>query len=108
MTSVKSLFGVLALVAFGAAAEAADVTTMTCSDFMGMNTAGKTGAAMGMLSWINDTGNATAAGADLIAKYSITSNLGDWTPLNFIITIEGHCSDADPAMTVVERLRTHS
>jgi len=110
MNKFKVLVGAAALVAasaYGAAAKI-DVTKMTCADYSGFSEKEEMTAAADLLAWIQDAKNQTAAG-ELVAKYGTNETNGKkWRAEEMHVEIEGHCIDADPKMTVIERLKTHS
>lgn len=107
MTHGLKAIGAVVLVLCGAGPVAADVTTLTCSDFAAMDAAGKQSAAAEILAWIATSENSTEA-PNLIAKYASPTEGDAWAPDTFVIEIEGHCQDAAPGMGVIARLDQHS
>lgn len=102
----KSMY-VVALVLSGALPAAADVTTMSCGDFMALDAAGKKSAAGEMLAWMDNSAN-SATIASLVGKYTDSAVDGQWKPEDLVVEIEGHCSDATPATGIFARLIEHS
>ena len=98
---------VATLVLAGALPAAADVTTMSCGDFMALDGAGKTAAAGEMLAWMDTSANTATIGS-LVGKYTEASVSGQWAPEELVIEIEGHCGDASPTTGVIARLIEHS
>lgn len=86
---------------------AADVTTVTCADFLAMDAVSKKATASEMLAWLDATEN-SAKEPELTGKYMTHAEGDAWTPENFVIEVEGHCIDSDPAMTVFARLGEHT
>ncbi len=100
-------FCVAALVLAGAFPAAADVTAMTCADFMALDSPEKKAMAGEMLAWLAESDNAGKM-PNLEAKYATSSGGEGCSPENFVIEIEGHFKDADPGTGVFERLNSHS
>ena len=96
-----------ALVLAWAIPAAADVTTMSCGDFMAKDDAGKKAAAGELLAWLDTSANSEVA-SPLIGKYTDSAVDGEWTPAELVIEIGGHCSDASPATGIIARLIEHS
>ena len=99
--------GAAALILAGALPVAAQVTEMTCADFMVLDSNSKKSVADEILTWLSDSENSLKK-PQLVAKYASPTEGDKWTPDNFVIEIEGHCKDADPAMGVLARLEGHS
>jgi hypothetical protein len=78
-----------------------DVSAVTCSAFMAMDTPTKRDVSYHVLRWIGDAANAAAA-QKLIGKYS------GWQPEDLMINIEGHCKDGAPDGGIVDRLMSHT
>ena len=97
-------------IVFGSAAggfAATDVERVTCAEFSMMDAAGKLKTSTDILNWLAQADNAMLE-PGLIAKYTTPSGNDKWTPDRLVIEIEGHCSDAPPAIPVMERLEEHS
>lgn len=101
------IIGATALVLAGALPAAADVTEVTCADFMVLDTNSKKWMAGEILAWITASENALKK-PNLIAKYASPTEDDKWTPDNFVIEIEGHCKDAISTTSVIARLDEHS
>jgi hypothetical protein len=100
-------FYVVTLVLAGALPAAADVTTMSCGDFMALDAPGKTAAAGEMLAWMDTSANSATIGS-LVGKYTDSAVDGQWKPEELVIEVEGHCSDASPTTGIFARLIEHS
>lgn len=100
-------FCVVTLVLAGALPAAADVTTMSCGDFMALDAAGKKATAGEMLARMDTSANSATIGS-LVGKYTEAAVDGQWAPEELVIEIEGHCIDASPSTGVIARLIEHS
>lgn len=98
---------VVALVLAGTLPAAADVTTMSCGDFMALDAAGKNAAAGELLAWMDKSAN-SATIASLVGKYTDAAVDGQWKPEELVIEVEGHCGDASPTTGIIARLIEHS
>jgi hypothetical protein len=107
MVKAQKVLTVLALAAWAASPVLAedftpvDVSAVTCSGFMAMDTPTKRDVSYHVLRWIGDEANAVAA-QKLIGKYS------GWQPEDLLIDIEGHCKDGSPDGGIVDRLMSHT
>jgi len=79
-----------------------DVMSVTCGDFMALETPEKNDVAYHIERWIHDAANAVEA-QKLIAKYPPRT-----APADLTIDIEGHCKDGAAGDSVVARLIEHT
>ena len=109
MTHTKKVLAGLALAAWAASPVLAevqftpvDIMSVTCGDFMALETPEKNDVSYHIERWINDKDNAVAA-QKLIGKYPART-----APADLTIEIEGHCKDATPDTGVIDRLIEHT
>lgn len=107
MRQSGKMLGAMALILSGALPVFADVTTMTCGDFMKLDATGKNTAAGEMLAWMDTSAN-SATIASLVGKYTDSAVDGQWKPEDLVIEIEGHCADARPTTGIFARLIEHT
>lgn len=102
-----NLTGAAALLFIGTLPAAADVTSVTCSDFMALDAVSKKAVASDILNWFS-LADGSSKMPNLIAKYASPSSDDAWTPDKFVLEIEGHCKDAVPSEGILQRLDEHS
>ena len=109
MSHTKKVLAGLALAAWVASPVLAevqftpvDVMSVTCGDFMALETPEKNDVSYHIERWIHDADNAVEA-QKLIAKYPPRTEPADLT-----IEIEGHCKDGAAGDGVIARLIEHT